>query len=60
MPPAEPVGPDGYLVPSLPRSDSTGAETAARRSRSELEIEKTENHIKAGKKRLRAHWIHLI
>lgn len=52
MPPAEPVERDEYLVPSSPRSGSTGAGTAARMSRSELEMRgKQSRDIKAGREK---------
>lgn len=52
VPPAEPVEQDGYLVPSSPRPGSTGAGTAARTSRSELEMRgKQSRDIKAGREK---------
>lgn len=52
VPPAEPAEPDGYQVPSSPRPGSTGAGTAARTSRSELEMRaKQSKDIKAGREK---------
>lgn len=60
-PPAEPVGPGGYQVPSSPRPGSTGAGTAARTSRSELEMRgKQRRTSKRAEESLRAYSARLI